>query len=88
MDKRVFVRSWGLKPRGWYRTVLEDPHGSIEIPGREVRVRAVRTRSEQLKKDVDRAYLKKYNTDWEIKYAKDLVRAKSRDATIELVPLS
>jgi hypothetical protein len=88
VNGRVFVRSWSLKPQGWYRTFLEEPRGSVQIAKREIPVRAVRTRSESIKDAVDRAYLKKYNTTWMIKYAKDLVRPKSRDATIELVPLS
>ena len=85
---RVFVRSWSLKPRSWYRTFLEDPLGRIQIGNREIRIRAVHTRSERTKAAVDRAYLKKYGTGWELKFAKDLVGAKSRDATIELVPAS
>ena len=40
----------------------------------------------RLKDAVDRAYLKKFSTGWEVKYAKDLISAKSRAATIELVP--
>ena len=31
VERRVFVRSWSLKPRSWYRTFLEDPRGLIEI---------------------------------------------------------
>jgi len=27
VDGRVFVRSWSLKPRSWYRTFREDPVG-------------------------------------------------------------
>ena len=46
----------------------------------------MRTRSEQLKDAVDRAYLEKYKSPGEIKYARDLGRAKSRAATTELVP--
>ena len=84
---RVFVRSWSLKPRSWYRTFLEDPLGAVQVAGREISVRAVRTRSERLKDAVDRAYLKKYNTPGAIKYARDLGRAKSRATTTELVPL-
>jgi hypothetical protein len=83
---RVFVRSWSLKPRGWYRTFLEEPRGVVEIAGREIPVRAVRTRSEHLKDAVDRTYLEKYNTPGSIKYARDLGRAKSRGTTTELVP--
>ncbi|HKW99089.1 MAG TPA: DUF2255 family protein [Bryobacteraceae bacterium] len=84
---RVFVRSWSLKPGGWYRTFVEKPSGRIQVGKCEIPVRAIRTRSERMKSAVDRAYLKKYGTGWELKYAEDLVSAKSRSATIELVPL-
>src|SRR6185436_11250281 len=29
VEGRVFVRSWSLKPRSWWRTSLEDPRGII-----------------------------------------------------------
>jgi len=86
VQDRVFVRSWSLKPRSWYRTFLEEPHGAVRIAGREIAIRAVRTRSERLKDAVDRAYLGKYNTPGSMKYARELGRAKSRDTTTELVP--
>ena len=88
VDGRVFVRSWSLKPRSWYRTFLVEPRGAVQVAGREIAVRAVRTRSERLKDAVDRAYLEKYNTPGSVKYAKDLGRAKSRATTTELVPLT
>ena len=87
VEGRVFVRSWGIKPRSWYRTFLVEPEGAIRVGEREVRVRAVHTRSERLKAAVDRAYLAKYNTPGALKYARDLGRAKSRATTTELVPL-
>jgi hypothetical protein len=87
VERRVFVRSWSLKPRSWYRTFREEPRGVIQIGGRELAVRAVSTRSERLKDAVDRAYLEKYNTPGSVKYARDLGRAKSRATTTELVPL-
>jgi hypothetical protein len=86
VEGRVFVRSWSLKPRSWYRTFLEDPRGIISVDGREFEVRAVRTRSERLKEAVSRAYLEKYHTPGSIKYARDLGRAKSRATTTELAP--
>jgi hypothetical protein len=86
VERRVFVRSWSLKPRSWYRTFLEEPRGTINVDGREIPVRAVQTRSERLKKAVDQAYLNKCNTPGSIKYAQDLGRAKSRATTTELVP--
>ncbi|HKH44752.1 MAG TPA: DUF2255 family protein [Thermoanaerobaculia bacterium] len=86
VERRVFVRSWSLKPRSWYRTFLEEPAGVIQVEGREIAVRAVHTRSERLKEAVDRAYLEKYKTPGSIKYAQDLGRPPSRDTTTELVP--
>jgi hypothetical protein len=86
VERRVFVRSWSLKPRSWYRTFLEERRGTINVDGREISVRAVQTRSERLKKAVDQAYLEKYKTPGSIKYARDLGRAKSRATTTELVP--
>ena len=87
VDNRVFVRSWSLKPGGWYRTFLEELRGWVRIGDREIPVRAVRTRSERMKDAVDRAYLETYNTPGAIKYARDLVGAKSRATTLELAPV-
>ena len=87
VEGRVFVRSWSLKPRSWYRTFLEDPQGVIAVEGRQLRVRAVRTRSERIKNAVDAAYLAKYNTPGSVKYARDLGHERSRETTTELVPL-
>ena len=86
VEGRVFVRSWSIKPRSWYRTFLEEPRGAVQVAGREITVRAFRTRSERLNAAVDRAYLDKYNTPGSIKYARDLGRAKSRVTTTELRP--
>jgi hypothetical protein len=85
---RVFVRSWSVKPNGWYRTFLKEPRGTIQVGDRTLAVRAMPIKSESLRDAIDRAYLDKYNTAGALKYAKDLGRAKSRDTTIEFVPLS
>lgn len=87
VEGRLFVRSWSVKPYGWYRTFLEEPRGVIQVAKRQIPVRAVRTRSERLKDAIDRAYLEKYNTPGSIRYARGMGRAKSRNTTTELVPL-
>jgi len=87
VEGRVFVRSWSLKPRSWYRTFLEEPRGVIQVDDREIPVRAVHTRSERLKDAVSRAYKEKYNTPGSVQYVRDLGGAKSRATTTELVPL-
>ena len=86
VERRVFVRSWSLKPRSWYRTFLAEPRGVVQVAGGELPVRSVHTRSERLKRAVDRAYLEKYHTPASIKFARDLGRPKSRATTTELVP--
>jgi len=88
VEGRVFVRSWGLKPEGWHRTFLEEPRGVIQVGKRKMRIRAVHTRSERLKDAVSQAYREKYNTPGSIKFVRDMSRAKSRNTTTELVPLS
>ena len=87
VEKRVFVRSWSMKPRSWWRTFLQDPRGSIFVGDEEIPVRAIQTRSERLKDRVSQAYKEKYNTPGSIQFVKDMSRNKSRDTTTELVPL-
>ena len=86
VERRVFVRSWSMKERSWWRTFLEDPSGVIEVDGKQHRVRAIQTRSERLKDAVDEAYAAKYNTPGSLKYVKDFRQKKRRDTTTELVP--
>ena len=86
VERRVFVRSWSLKPRSWYRTFLEDPRGALYVGRRRIPIRAVRTRSDRIKSAVDRAYLAKYTSPGSVKYARDLGSQKSRETTTELVP--
>jgi hypothetical protein len=87
VEGRVFVRSWSLKPRSWYRTFLEEPRGIIVVNEREIKVRAVFTRSERLKTAVDRAYREKYNTPGSLHYVRGFKNKKRRDTTTELAPL-
>jgi hypothetical protein len=87
VEGRVFVRSWSMKPRSWYRTFLEEPSGIVVISGREVPIRAVNTRSERIKDAVTRAYREKYNTPGSLHFVKGFALKKRRDTTTELVPL-
>src|SRR2546423_15675213 len=86
VENRVFVRSYTMKPRSWYRTFLEEPRGIIEVEGREIPVRAVFTRSERLKDAVDRAYAEKFPTPGSAVFVKGFAEKKRRDTTTELLP--
>jgi hypothetical protein len=84
VENRVFVRSWSLKQRSWYRTFLDEPVGVIVVDGREIPVRAAFTRSERLKTAVDKAYREKFNTPGSRHYVRGLASKKRRDTTTEL----
>ena len=86
VERRIFVRSWSMKPRSWWRTFLEDPHGSLFVGEKEFRIRAVQTRSERLVDLVSAAYKEKYNTPGSVQFVKDM-STKSRRTTTELVPV-
>jgi len=82
---RVFVRSWSVKPRSWYRTLLVEPHGVLQLKELEVPFRSVHTRSESVKAAVDEAYVMKYDHPGDIPYVEDMTGLKSRATTTELV---
>jgi hypothetical protein len=86
VDGRVFGRSWSLKPGGWYETFLADPRGTIQIGGRNIRIRAVPARSERIRDAVERAYAEKYPTPASRKYVRGFRAKRRRDATMEFVP--
>lgn len=87
VDGRVFVRSWSMKPRSWWRTFLEDPNGEVFVARRKrgIKVRAKQVKSEKLKDAISAAYREKYNTRGSIGYVEDMSRSPARDTTTELI---
>ena len=87
VDGRVFVRSYTMKPGGWWRTFLENPYGEIFVSKRKrgIKVRALQTRSEKLKDVVSAAYKEKYDTPGSVGYVEEMSRKPLRDTTTELV---
>jgi hypothetical protein len=83
---RVFVRSWGLKPGGWYRTFLDDPLGAIRVGADEIKVRARPVGSERLRDAVERGYASKYPTPGSRVFVRGFKTRRRREATIELLP--
>jgi hypothetical protein len=71
--------------RAW--SFRREPRGIVQVAGREIAVRAIRTRSERLKRAVDAAYAAKYKTPSARKYVRGFARPKRRDTTTELAPL-
>jgi len=86
VDGRLFARSWTLTKGGWYRTFLEDPLGVIQVGDREVRIRAIRVKSERLRDKIEDAYAEKYDTKASQKYVRGFRTPRRRDTTTEFVP--
>ena len=83
---RVYARSWTVKKTGWFSAFLEDPLGTITLGPREIRVRAVRVKSERVRDAVEDAYAVKYDTKGSQKYVRGFRTKRRREATIEFQP--
>jgi hypothetical protein len=86
VNGRAFARSWTVKKDGWNQAFREDPLGVIQVGGREVRIRAVRVKSERLRNAIEDAYAKKYDTKASQKYVRGFRTPRRRDTTVEFVP--
>jgi hypothetical protein len=58
----------------------------IQVGDREVRIRAVRVKSERLRDKIEDAYAEKYPTKASQKYVKGFRTPRRRDTTTEFVP--
>jgi len=88
VNGRVFARSWTQAPDGWYRTLLRDPLGTIQVGDRQVRVRAIRVRGVRIRDAVEQAYADKYRSPGSLKFVRGFRTLRRRDTTVELVPRS
>ena len=86
VDGRLFIRSWNDKPTGWHRAFQDDPHGTIQIGSRELRVRARHASGQRLLAAIDRAYKEKYPTPGSRKFVRGLASPRRRATTTELSP--
>ena len=86
VDGRLFARSWTLTKGGWFRTLLEDPRGTIQVGDRELRMRGVPVRGERLRDAIEEAYAAKYATPGAKKYVRGFRTPRRRDTSIEFVP--
>lgn len=86
VEGRVFVRSWNDEPTGWYRAFVEMPKGTVQLPDRELAVRAKRTRSVRLQEAVTSAFAEKYPTKASQKWIVGFAEPRRMATTLEIVP--
>ena len=83
---RLYARSWTVKKTGWFHAFLQEPFGVIQVGDRELRVRAVKAKSERVRDAVEAAYAEKYPTKGSRKYVRGFRTPRRREATIEFQP--
>ena len=86
VDGRLFARSWTLTRGGWYRTFLEDPLGVIQVGDREVRMRAVRVKSERVARQDRRRLRREIRHQGIAEIRAGFRTPRRRDTTTEFVP--
>jgi len=85
VEGRVFVRSWNDKPTGWFRAFRQEPNGTIQVGGREVRVRGRVPRSARLRDAVTAAFGEKYPTKGSRKWVEGFAEPARVLTTLEFV---
>jgi len=84
---RVFVRSWELRPTGWYHTLRRERVGEIQLGTWTVPISARVIRSERVLRAVDEAYKAKYTGPGSLMYVRGFRRGRRRASTTELLPV-
>ncbi|MGH1517117.1 DUF2255 family protein [Chryseobacterium sp. JK1] len=88
IQNRIFARSWGLAERSWYNVFLENPEGKIQCGENRYSIQAIVPEDiAELTEEINQAYLKKYNSDHNTPYSKEIIREKHIARTIEFVIL-
>ncbi|OXA80767.1 hypothetical protein SAMN05444397_103331 [Flavobacterium aquidurense] len=86
VNDRIFARSWGLAEKSWYNSFLQDSKGQIKCGENIFNIKAiVPIDKNNLTSAINNAYLTKYNTDHNIKYAKGIIKAKHIEKTLEFI---
>lgn len=88
VNGRVFARSWGVTPGGWYSTFRDHPEGTIQVGVRRLRVRARPVRGPRILDAVEQAYAAKYPTPASKKWVRGFRATRRREATLEFIPAS
>ena len=86
VDGRVFARSWGLATRSWYNAFKEDNTGEILCGEAIHKIKAIVPDDiEALTKQINKAYLDKYDYGSNSYYANGIIEEKHAIKTMEFI---
>ena len=86
VDGRIFARSWGFAEKSWYNTFLKASKGEIKCGEVVLDITAkIPQDLEVLNAKINQAYLDKYNSGDNAKYAIGITQQEHIDKTMEFV---
>jgi hypothetical protein len=86
VDERIFARSWGFAERSWYNTFTKNPVGLIKCGDKIIRIQAfIPKDNTEMTESINQAYLAKYNSEHNIKYAQGIIEEKHVEKTLEFI---
>ncbi|WP_158538604.1 DUF2255 family protein [Chitinophaga skermanii] len=88
VNNRVFARSWGQAPLGWYTEFLTDPMGAIRCGDDIIQVAGfIPPDADKIQQAVSNAYLSKYDYGENSFYANGITDAAREKTTLEFLPI-
>lgn len=88
INNRVFARLWGFAEKSWYNTFLKDPNGEIKCGEKVIKITAAIPQDIKfLDKEINEAYLKKYDSGDNSFYAHGIIKEEHVAKTMEFIAL-
>lgn len=85
VDGRVFARSWSKNERSWFTSLLIEGIGEVKFGDQIISITGRKVDPDDpIQKQIDDAYLKKYDQPHNVEYAIGIAQPSHYDHTMEL----
>ncbi len=85
VDKRIFARSWNKSPRSWFTEFQKTGKGQVKYGDKIILVEGRKLdANDKMHELVNKAYLKKYTQERNVKYAQGISQPEYANYTLEL----
>ncbi|OXA78961.1 hypothetical protein SAMN05444397_1082 [Flavobacterium aquidurense] len=86
VNDRIFARSWGFAEKSWYNTFLSDSNGQLKCGETVFNIKAVIPDDLiKISEQINNAYLEKYDSGSNSKYAHGIIKQKHIEKTMEFI---
>jgi len=84
VNRRIFARSWNKSARSWFTAFLETGVGQLKYGDKVINVKGKKLdASAPIQKEINKAYLKRYNQKENIFYSEGISQPEYLDYTME-----